>query len=84
MTGEDLLSAALEALGQADAKKLERLAEAAPEAELPRTAVERARLQALHRTLGRLLQLTRRNLWLLGGVYCEPCGYGAPRDSRDS
>lgn len=84
MPAEELLIAALEALEQADAGKLERLAEAAREARLPATAAERGRVEALHRTLGRLLQLTRRNLWLLGGIYREPCGYRPPRDCGQS
>ena len=56
------------------------VAEAAPEAGTPETLEERRVVLAQHRTLGRLLQLTRHNLRLLRGVYREPCGYGAPRE----
>jgi len=79
MTAEELLRGAFEALARADAEELARLAKAVAQAELPETAVERGRLLAQHRTLGRLLALTGRNLWLLRGQYREPCGYGGPR-----
>ncbi len=80
MMAEDLLSAALEALARADAEELARLAEAAGKAQFPETPAKRRVVLERHRALGRLLHLTRRNLWLLRGVYREPCGYGAPRD----
>ena len=80
MTAADLLSAALEALARADAEELRRLAEAAGEAALPEMPRDRRVVRARHRALGRLLELTRRNLWLLRGEYRELCGYGAPRD----
>jgi hypothetical protein len=78
MTAGDLLHRAFDALARADAEELARLAETV--ATPPQTAEERREALARHRALGRLLQLTRRNLWLLRGVYREPCGYGAPRD----
>lgn len=78
MTAGDLLSAALDALARADAEELARLAEAAGDAARPETPEEWRALFARHRALGRLLQLTRRNLWLLRGVYREPLGYRAP------
>ena len=80
MTAENLLSAALKALARADAAELTRLAEAAAGAQLPEAAAERRMVRARHRALGRLLHLTRRNLWLLRGVYRQPCGYAAPRE----
>lgn len=80
MTAEDIESAALDALARADAEELAWLAEAAQEAQLPGSAEERRAALTRHRALGRLLQLTRRNLWLLRGVYREPYGYGAPRE----
>lgn len=78
MKAGDLLRAALEALARADAEELARLAET--EATPPRTAAERREALALHHALGKLLSLTRRNLWLLRGVYRDPCGYGPPRE----
>jgi hypothetical protein len=80
MTAGDLLSAAIDALARADAEELARLAEKASEAAPPRTPGEFVAAHARHRALRRLLQLTRRNLWLLRGTYRDPCGYGAPRD----
>jgi hypothetical protein len=80
MTAAEVLGATVEALAHADAQELARLAEAAREAAAPETPAERRSVVERHRALGRLLQLTRRNLWLLRGVYREPCGYGARRD----
>lgn len=80
MAAEDLLSAALDALERADADELARLAEVAREARVPDAPAERRMVLERHRALGRMLQLTRRNLWLLRGAYREPCGYGGPRD----
>ncbi len=83
MTAGDLLNATLEALARADATGLEQLAEAAGGAEFPETEGERQAVLRQHRALGRLLQLVRRNLWLLRGAYREAYGYVAPGDERD-
>lgn len=79
MTVGDLLSAAVEALARADAEELLRLAESAPQVEPAETPLAQREALARHRTLGRLLQLTRHNLRLLRGAYQDPCGYRAPR-----
>lgn len=80
MTAGDLLRAALDALARADAEELARLTDAVGAAALPRTPEERRAVVERRRALGRLLHLTRRNLWLLRGDYRRPCGYGAPRE----
>jgi hypothetical protein len=67
----ELLSAGIRALAHADAAQLERLAEAAREAEGPGNAKERRMARERLRTLAHLIALTRRNLRLLGGA-----GYG--------
>lgn len=68
----DLLGAGIQALAHADATDLQDIVEAARTAEVPVTLEERRITQERLRTLGVLMEMTRRNLRLLRGA----AGYG--------
>lgn len=75
----ELLEEAIAALARADWRQLAQYAEEASNAVVPETAEERLEVKRLHRTLGRLLALTARNLRLLGAAHGVVDGYGMRR-----
>jgi len=63
-----VLGEGIEALARADAASLVEMVEVALTLQAPGTREERAEALRLHRTLGRVLVLTRRNLRLLSAA----------------
>jgi hypothetical protein len=72
----ELIGEAIDALTQADAARLERLAQQAHESPLPSTELQKLELERKHRALAHLLTLTRRNLRLLGKIPPDSGSYG--------
>jgi hypothetical protein len=68
MSTVEILEAGIRALAHADADRLQMLADAAREADGPRTADEQEMARVGLRTLEYLITLTRRNLRLLRGA----------------
>ena len=75
----DLVRDGMDALMRADAASLERLAVRAGAVQLPAGEAERRILAGERRTFLRLLDLTGRNIRLLGGVAGARSDYGEPR-----
>ncbi|HEY6448811.1 MAG TPA: hypothetical protein VIY53_20315 [Acidobacteriaceae bacterium] len=75
----ELMGEAIDALQNADAARLERLAREAAGAEGPRNEKEGQALTGKRLALRRLLALTRRNLRLLRQPGADADIYGAPR-----
>ncbi|HTW46814.1 MAG TPA: hypothetical protein VMD92_02635 [Acidobacteriaceae bacterium] len=79
LSAPELIREAMDALMHADAARLERLAQQAPALALPVSGRERNLAMAEQRAFGRLLELTRRNLRLLGSNSAGPGSYGLGR-----
>jgi hypothetical protein len=76
----EVISEGIDALMRADSEHLARLASQSGEMRPPANEAERRMAAGRYRALRRLLELTRRNIRLLGGVAGSTGEYGVRRD----
>ena len=77
----EVISEGIDALMRADSERLAQLASQSGEMRPPANEAERKMAVGQYRALRRLLELTGRNIRLLGGVAGFTGEYGARRDS---